>query len=68
MPRRKPVVQRPFALIASATSGSRIVIATVRDQMARRAFRTFKTLPWHVRLLWLVAAFMTLNVAARLIG
>jgi phage shock protein PspC (stress-responsive transcriptional regulator) len=36
--------------------------------MARRAFRTFRTLPWHVRLLWVVAAFVTLDAAARLIA
>jgi hypothetical protein len=68
MRRREPLVQRPLGLISMVHLGQSIVIATVSEQMARRVFRTFRTLPWHVRLLWLVAAFVTLNVAARLIA
>ena len=60
------VVERSLALLVVAYPGR--VIATVMEQMARRAFRTFRTLPWHVRLLWVVAAFVTLDAAARLIA
>jgi hypothetical protein len=36
--------------------------------MAKRALLGFKALPKHVRVLWLVAAWLTLTVSARLIG
>jgi phage shock protein PspC (stress-responsive transcriptional regulator) len=36
--------------------------------MGKRALHSFKTLPWHVRLLWVVAAFVGLNVTVRLIA
>jgi hypothetical protein len=36
--------------------------------MAKRALVSFKSLPRHVRVLWFVAALMTLNLSVRLIG
>jgi len=41
--------------------------ATVVAVVAR-AFLRFKTLPRNVRLLWVVAAFIALNVAVRFVG
>ena len=38
------------------------------EEMAKRALIGFKRLPKHVRVLWVVAAWMTLSVSARLIG
>jgi len=36
--------------------------------MVARALLTFKSLPRNVRLLWIVAAVVALNVSVRLIG
>jgi hypothetical protein len=41
--------------------------ATVELVVARALLR-FRTLPRNVRFLWIVAAFMALNVSVRLVG
>jgi hypothetical protein len=60
------VLEVTGSLPGGATS-SGICGATV-EPVAGRALLRFKTLPRNVRLLWLLAAFLALNVSVRFVA